>query len=156
MAMVLKLLSQRIDYARLAQVQLAGFIIAFLFLIHTTSVPTKADELVYKPVNPSFGGNPFNGSYLLGNAAAQRGFNAPENKKPASEEFAEEIQRGLLSEISRNISDQILGENARDSGSFSVSGTNVTFHREGGQVVIDIQDQRTGGSTTIEMPVPSY
>ncbi len=31
----------------------------------------SAGELIYQPINPSFGGDPFAGSYLLGKAQAQ-------------------------------------------------------------------------------------
>jgi len=34
-------------------------------------VPALASELVYHPVNPTFGGNPLNGSFLLSTAQAQ-------------------------------------------------------------------------------------
>jgi curli production assembly/transport component CsgF len=37
----------------------------------TTSAPALASELVYHPVNPTFGGNPLNGSFLLSTAQAQ-------------------------------------------------------------------------------------
>ena len=37
----------------------------------TASAPTFASELVYHPVNPTFGGNPLNGSFLLSTAQAQ-------------------------------------------------------------------------------------
>jgi curli production assembly/transport component CsgF len=35
------------------------------------SMPACASELVYHPVNPTFGGNPLNGSFLLSTAQAQ-------------------------------------------------------------------------------------
>jgi curli production assembly/transport component CsgF len=35
------------------------------------SAPAFASELVYHPVNPTFGGNPLNGSFLLSTAQAQ-------------------------------------------------------------------------------------
>ena len=35
------------------------------------SVPANASEMVYHPVNPTFGGNPLNGSFLLSTAQAQ-------------------------------------------------------------------------------------
>jgi curli production assembly/transport component CsgF len=35
------------------------------------SVPACASEMVYHPVNPTFGGNPLNGSFLLSTAQAQ-------------------------------------------------------------------------------------
>lgn len=34
--------------------------------------PVVAEQLVYTPVNPSFGGNPLNGSNLLNSAQAQK------------------------------------------------------------------------------------
>lgn len=33
--------------------------------------PSRATQLVYHPANPTFGGNPLNGSYLLSQAQAQ-------------------------------------------------------------------------------------
>jgi curli production assembly/transport component CsgF len=35
------------------------------------AVPAAASEMVYHPVNPTFGGNPLNGSFLLSTAQAQ-------------------------------------------------------------------------------------
>jgi curli production assembly/transport component CsgF len=35
------------------------------------SAPAFASELVYHPVNPTFGGNPLNGTFLLSTAQAQ-------------------------------------------------------------------------------------
>jgi len=37
----------------------------------TASAPVLASELVYHTVNPTFGGNPLNGSFLLSTAQAQ-------------------------------------------------------------------------------------
>ena len=37
----------------------------------TASAPSLASEMVYHPVNPTFGGNPLNGSFLLSTAQAQ-------------------------------------------------------------------------------------
>ena len=34
----------------------------------------QASELLYKPINPSFGGNPFNSAHLLGTADRQNSF----------------------------------------------------------------------------------
>jgi curli production assembly/transport component CsgF len=35
------------------------------------AAPAAASEMVYHPVNPTFGGNPLNGSFLLSTAQAQ-------------------------------------------------------------------------------------
>lgn len=118
---------------------------------------TLADELVYRPTNPAFGGNPFNGPYLLSNATAQRQFEAPERNKPTTaEQFSDAIERSLINRISRDIADQMLGEDARESGSFSVGNTSVDFQRQGDQVHIEINDMETGGTTVIQVPVQQY
>jgi curli production assembly/transport component CsgF len=113
-----------------------------------------AEELKYMPVNPNFGGSPFNGSTLLAEASAQRG-QAPSKKRNSAEEFAESVRSAILSRVSREISDAILGENAKDSGSFTIGDTDVDFHREGPNVVINIKEPGSG-ETTITMPVPTY
>ncbi|MFV0282428.1 MAG: curli assembly protein CsgF [Castellaniella sp.] len=41
------------------------------------SSPVPAGQLVYIPVNPVFGGNPLNGSYMLQSAQAQKSYPYP-------------------------------------------------------------------------------
>jgi len=41
------------------------------------SMPAMAGQLIYTPVNPSFGGNPLNGSYMLQSAQAQKRYPYP-------------------------------------------------------------------------------
>lgn len=134
-----------------------------------TSV-SVARDLVYQPVNPSFGGSPLNGPYILGQASANnfRYLESPQSKRdrqqqnalglsndPAAQ-FQRQITSSLLSQIASTIGQQILGENARDSGTFSVGGTSVAFQRMGGQIVIDINEGATGGQTRVTLPVPNF
>ncbi len=35
-----------------------------------STMPARASDLIYQPINPSFGGNPFNSSHLLALANA--------------------------------------------------------------------------------------
>jgi curli production assembly/transport component CsgF len=116
----------------------------------------SADEIRFKFNNPAFGGNPFNGPYLLSNAQVQRQFKDPESNKSPTEEFSENIMRSLLSQISREISDQIVGENAKDSGHIEVESTMIDFRREGDNVKIDVFDALTGDNTTIKVPVGNF
>src|SRR5580698_176971 len=46
-------------------------IAAILAIGVNASAPALASEMVYHPVNPTFGGNPLNGSFLLSTAQAQ-------------------------------------------------------------------------------------
>ena len=128
-----------------------------LFAVAVVPYSASAEEMKYQPIDPAFGGSPFNGAFILGSAEAQKQFDPPERKKkPAVEEFEETIQRSLINRISQDIADMILGEDGRDSGTFSVGATTVDFHRAGDQVEIQIRDSQTGGLTTIELPLPQY
>ena len=127
-----------------------------LFVMVFCSTTASADEIRYRFTNPAFGGNPFNGPYLLNNAQVQRKYKDPDANKSANEEFSENITRSILSRISREVSDQIIGENARESGHIEVDGTVIDFKRENGSVTIDVFDALSGDSTTIKVPVVQY
>src|SRR3954452_19997885 len=142
---------------------MAGALIAML-----AAGGAGASDLVYQPVSPSFGGSPLNGSYVLGLAGANNYmFNeSPQAKQQraqqqqqlgdtsATDQFARQITASLLSQIASTVGQQIVGENARDSGRFSIGGTSVVFNRIGGQINIDITDGSSGGRTNIQIPVP--
>ncbi len=46
-------------------------LIAITFLFAGFQVTTLAQDFVYQPINPAFGGNPYNYNWLLGQAQAQ-------------------------------------------------------------------------------------
>lgn len=123
----------------------------------------QAAEQRFFFTNPSFGGNPLNSAHLLGVAGAQNYYTAPRSATTtsttttsATQQFANQITASLLSQVAVQIGNQILGENARDSGTFSVGATTINFARVGGQVNIQINDATSGGSTSISIPVPSF
>lgn len=130
------------------------FVFAITLLMLTASA--AADEIRYKFNNPAFGGNPFNGPYLLNNAQVQRQYKDPDANKSPTEEFSENITRSLLSQISRQISDQIIGEDAKDSGHIEVDSTVIDFRRQGDTVQIDVFDALSGDSTSIKVPVADF
>lgn len=61
----------RVSRVRL-QALLAAAVVLPLF-----AGPVIASQLIYTPVNPSFGGNPLNGPYLLQKAQANKSFEQP-------------------------------------------------------------------------------
>lgn len=119
--------------------------------------PSDASEMVYRPVNPSFGGNPFNGNNLQFTPTSQRQFNAPQRttKRDPLDDFATTVTSRLLSKISSDIADRIYGENAEDHGSLQLGDTSVVFQRVGDNVQLVIKDASTGGETTVEIPAYS-
>ncbi|NOP35813.1 curli assembly protein CsgF, partial [Klebsiella pneumoniae] len=72
----------------------------------------QATELVYTPVNPAFGGNPLNGTWLLNNAQAQNDYDDPDLKDRSSafagttalERFSNQLESRMLSQLLDNIS----------------------------------------------------
>jgi len=74
----------------------AGTALTFLTL------PVMAGELVYRPLNPSFGGDPLRGSYLLNKAQAQdtkRDPNAPDFRGFSQADlYIQELRAGILNE----------------------------------------------------------
>ena len=80
-----------------------------MFLFLTTSW-ANASELVYTPINPSFGGNPLNGNFLLGKAQAQNKHKANLSKKSYAEKFQESLERAYINKMVREITDLAFGE----------------------------------------------
>lgn len=130
-----------------------------------------AGQLEYTPVNPLFGGSPLNGSYLLGQASANNFMftQSPASKQAAAaaaaksattqnpvQQFQSQITSSLLSQIAYQVSQEIIGPHAQDSGKFNLNGEIISFSRDGGQVTINIVDSTTGGTTTIQIPVPTF
>ena len=116
--------------------------------------PALAGELVYTPINPSFGGNPFNSSHLLGIANAQNKFKDPSSTSNSSQAdiFARQLQSRLLSALSSQIVDAIFGDNAQDHGTVDFGGQTIEWVRDLDQVTLNITNNDTGEVTTISIP----
>lgn len=113
-----------------------------------------AQDLTYTPVNPTFGGNPFNSAHLLGVANAQNPYKDPSasNSSSQADAFARQLQSRLLSALSSQLVDAIFGENPQESGTISFGGQTITFHRDLENVTLNITDDATGQVTTIVIP----
>ena len=55
-----------------------GLRLSVPILLSTMAVPASAQDLSYEPIDPSFGGNPFNSAHLLGVANAQNDYDDPD------------------------------------------------------------------------------
>ncbi len=117
------------------------------------STPALA-EIVYTPINPSFGGNPFNSSHLLGIANAQNNYTDPKASTGTSDAdlFARQLQSRLLSALSSQITDAIFGPNPQDRGTITFGGQTISFVRSLESVTLDITNNDTGEVTNIEIP----
>lgn len=120
-----------------------------------------ASELVYYPLNPSFGGNPLNGQVLLNSALATNKHKDPDmdkdrygiEEKTPIEQFNESLERNIISRLSASASSQILDLD----GNFvpgTVETQNFTIivaDAGGGMLSITTTDRFTGSSTIFEV-----
>ena len=110
----------------------------------------QAGNLIYQPINPSFGGDPFVGSYLLGKAQAQDTTTDPNTRSVQSLSSTERLLQNLESRlISQLISDVSRGE--VDEGSFDSDEFGVVVSDSSGQLVVRVVDKITGDVTEISV-----
>lgn len=125
---------------------------AILFAFAAT--PSLGQDITYQPVDPSFGGNPFNSAHLLGIANAQNKYKDPSSQTSNSQAdiFARQLQSRLLSALSSQITDAIFGDNPQQHGTISFGGQTIVFDRGLEDVTLTITDDDTGEVTTIVVP----
>ncbi|MEL4422420.1 curli assembly protein CsgF [Shewanella algae] len=108
----------------------------------------QATELVYTPINPSFGGNPLNGSFLLSKAQAQNDNQAAGNEKDFVTRFKESLERNIINSITRGVADGEITDGVYDTGDYRVEVAST-----GSGVMLTITNLLSGEVTVIEMPI---
>ena len=116
--------------------------------------PAIAQDITYQPIDPSFGGNPFNSAHLLGIANAQNKYKDPSTQTNNSQAdiFARQLQSRLLSALSSQITDAIFGDNPQQHGTISFGGQTIVFDRGLEDVTLTITNNDSGEVTTIVVP----
>ncbi|MGB6151218.1 MAG: curli production assembly/transport component CsgF [Pricia sp.] len=128
-----------------------NLIILFLLLL---SAYGFGQQMVYKPINPAFGGDTFNYQWLMSSAEAQNGFTDPnlsDDDQTELEQFQENLNRQLLSSLSRSVFDSQLGDELQE-GTFTVGDLALEIFETGEGLVINILDTTTGEQTQIVVP----
>ena len=129
--------------------------IAAASLMFAWAAPSWAQDLVYEPINPSFGGNAFNSAHLLAIANAQNDYDPPEPDRDDTQDqldrFVRSLQSRLLSSLSTQVANAIFGEDAQDEGTIVFGDQTINFVRtlEGIQLTITNAD---GSQTVITIP----
>lgn len=124
-----------------------------------------AQDLVYRPVNPSFGGTPLNSSHLLGTASAQRNATAFDYEEPSTttntvgassrsqtDLFVAQLESRLMSALSSQVVEAIFGDDPQKSGSVVFGSTTITFDRGADAIELMIVDALDGSVTEIKVP----
>jgi len=137
------------------KITLLSFIISALF----SAGSLFAQQLVYQPVNPSFGGSPLNGNWLLSSAQLQDNNKDPNDADDLLEDpfadFQDNLNRAVLSQLSRALTNSIFGEGGDlQEGIFELGDFSIEIIETIDGIQIIIFDIITGNETTILVPFP--
>ncbi len=128
---------------------------------------SHAQQLVYQPINPSFGGYSANTTHLFATANAQKtatardvnsggyGYDSGDDGSGTSlaDLFVRQLQNRLIYALADQVSQAIFGEDPKDSGTVSFGDQKVSFVRGTDSIQLQIIDESTGAITDITVPV---
>lgn len=120
--------------------------------------PLQATELIYTPINPSFGGSPLNGAVLLNSANAQNHFREPSSgsasqTQSALDLFNLRLQSMVLDRLATSMTGSVFDSNGHlipgtiNTTNFSISIVDIG----NGMLRITTTDKSTGASTSFEI-----
>ncbi|REL38402.1 curli production assembly/transport component CsgF precursor [Rhodohalobacter sp. SW132] len=131
-------------------------VVSVLFLLFGGIEKATAQQFVYQPLNPAFGGNPGNYGWLLNSANTQNLFEATRQagfQRDPLQDFQDSLQRQVLSQLTRDIVRREFGdgeelqEQVFEFGEFSIE---VIPGADG--VQIQIFNILTGDETRVTVP----
>ncbi|MFG6668142.1 curli assembly protein CsgF [Halomonas sp. HNIBRBA4712] len=128
-----------------------GFVLgAITALALAGGTQALAGELVYQPMNPSFGGDPFVGNYMLNKAQAQDTNTDPNarsfDRLSSTDRLVQSLESRLISQLINDVGAGNVNQGAFDSGEF-----NVVVSDDGGQLSVRVVDKLTGDVTNINV-----
>ncbi len=131
------------------------FLFFFAFCYGTEAV---GQQLVYRPINPAFGGDTFNYQWLIQSAEAQNRFTDPALSSNLEEQneldsFSEGLNRQLLSQLSRSLLNaQIDINEGLEPGTFNFGSLEVEVLQGVDGLIVNILDTNTGDTTQVVIP----
>lgn len=130
------------------------FLFFFLFLL-----TVQAQDLVYKPINPAFGGDTFNYQWLLNSADSQNLYKDPttanQTQKTELQRFADNLNSQLLNQLSSSLFGSQVGTDSSSGiteGAYTFGSLSVDIHNSSEGLVVNILDVNTGEQTQIIIP----
>ena len=119
------------------------------------SLTAFSQQLVYRPINPVFGGDTFNYQWLLSSAQAQNTFEESGRTGLSANplnDFEANLNRQILNQLSREVIDEIFGEGGLEDGNFEFGTLQISIASETEGVNIDIHNSQDGSRTNILVP----
>ncbi|MDZ7659861.1 curli assembly protein CsgF [Fodinibius sp.] len=117
----------------------------------------EAQDFVYQPKNPAFGGTYANYSWMLNSANQQNKFQGSSSRfrRDPLKNFEQSLQRQVLSQLTRQIVGNRFGEGNIDlskQSNFEFGEFNISINPGPDGVSIQIQNILSGESTTVTIP----
>jgi len=123
------------------------------------SIGLSAQQLIYQPKNPAFGGNPNNTAHLVNTATAQNKTVDPDatdrfgrTNRSDLESFTESLNSQILSQLSRSLVDLQFGEGEIEDGSYAAGNFQIDIANTLDGVVVTILDTNGGEQTQLIIP----
>jgi curli production assembly/transport component CsgF len=128
--------------------------VLFFFVGMLFSAVCSAQDFVYKPINPAFGGDSYNYSWLLSQAEAQNKIKDPDadKKDDPLETFQEDLNRQILYRLSQQIVDEQFGNDGLEVGEYNVGDYNVLVTEGPDGLNVSIRDIVQGSQTSVTVP----
>lgn len=133
------------------------------FFVLAMCLHAQATEMVYVPVNPTFGGNPLHGPNLLATAQAINNYKDSSHTgvsvggglsgQTALQQFNELLQRSILSRIASASASSVIGSDGKlipgslDTRDFTIEIVDLG----GGLLQIKTTDKANGSSTSFQV-----
>ncbi|MBP2619272.1 curli production assembly/transport component CsgF [Chryseobacterium jejuense] len=118
----------------------------------------KSQQLVYKPINPAFGGDTFNYQWLLSSANAQNPFDEKKDytnlldRMNSLDSFTQSLNRQILSELSRKLFEDQFGSGNIKPGNYLFGSLYLQITNTNQGLLINILDTGTGDQSEIVIP----
>ena len=134
--------------------RIMAFALNGALVLGLTAGSAGAGEITYQPINPNFGGNPFNAAPLLSSAQAQNDFDDPDQvSRDFSQSFAERVDSLLLSSLARAALNNLTDADGNlVPGTYDTGLSTITVTDLGTTLQIVVVDNSTGESTTVTVP----
>ncbi|MFC6222055.1 curli production assembly/transport component CsgF [Hymenobacter artigasi] len=134
------------------------FTLSLFLALFLTGRASKAQDFVYEPKNPSFGGgNTFNYTWLLSSAQAQNSIPDPASTSAGTPtdplaNFANNLNQQVLSQLSNRLIASQFGSGAIRPGSYTVGNYQIQVTPGANGISVQVTDSSTGNQTTITIP----
>ena len=141
----------------------------YFILVPLLTYELVADEIKFGFKSPSFSGNGTSSHYLTIDsqeqtkkdalaaeikALADAAKRAEENTTLAR--FIKNFESRIYAQLSRQLVDQLFGENPAENGSFQLFDNLITWTSDGISITMTIFNEATGETTTITIPIGDF